>query len=122
MPLRVEDYAVVGDCETAAVVGRDGSVDWLCVPRFDSGACFAALLGAPEHGRWLLAPAGGGLAARRRYRPGTLVLESEFQTPDGAVTVTDFMPGRDRTPNLVRVVEGRRGQVRMRSELIIRFD
>src|SRR5438874_3565568 len=122
MPLRIEDYALIGDCQTAALVGRDGSIDWLCVPRFDSGACFAALLGSPEFGRWLLAPRGGGLAKRRAYRDGTLVLDTEFETDSGAVRVTDFMPIRDRVPNLVRRVEGLRGRVAMETELIIRFD
>src|SRR5207302_421954 len=98
MPCRIEDYALIGDCETAALVGRDGSIDWLCLPRFDSGACFAALLGTPQHGRWLLAPAGVERAARRRYLPGTLVLETEFETDEGAVTVVDFMPLRSATP------------------------
>src|SRR5438270_1386759 len=110
MPLRIEDYALIGDCETAALVGRDGSIDWLCLPRFDSGACFAALLGTPEHGRWLLAPATGVRGVRRRYRPHTLVLETEFETEDGAVTVVDCMPPRTQTPVLVRLVEGKRGQ------------
>jgi GH15 family glucan-1,4-alpha-glucosidase len=122
MPSRIEDYALIGDCETCALVGRDGSIDWLCFPRFDSPACFAALLGTPEHGRWLLAPAGEVKAIRRRYRPGTLVLETEFETADGVVTVTDFMPGRGRLPNLVRIVEGKRGRVPMRTELVMRFD
>ena len=83
MALRIEDYALIGDCETAALVGRDGSIDWLCWPRFDSGACFAALLGQAEHGRWLVAPAEPPRNVRRRYRPGTLVLETEFETRHG---------------------------------------
>ena len=87
MPSRIEDYALIGDCETCALVGKDGSIDWLCVPRFDSGACFAALLGTPDHGRWLLAPAGDGVRnVRRRYRPGTLILETTFETDGGAAT------------------------------------
>ncbi|HEV8441054.1 MAG TPA: glycoside hydrolase family 15 protein [Methylomirabilota bacterium] len=118
----IEDYALIGDCETAALVSRDGSIDWLCFPRFDSGACFAALLGAPEHGRWLLAPASEGRRSRRRYRPATLVLETEHETETGAVTVVDFMPPRTAAPDVVRLVEGKRGQVAMRMELIIRFD
>ena len=118
----IEDYALVGDCETAALVGRDGSVDWLCLPRFDSGACFAALLGSPEHGRWLMAPAGEVRRVRRRYRPGTLVLETEFETDEGAVTLIDFMPPRRKNPDLVRIVVGLRGQVRMTTELVMRFD
>ncbi len=122
MPLRVEDYALIGDCETAALVGRDGSIDWLCVPRFDSGACFAALLGTPEHGRWLIAPEGEIRRVQRRYLPGTLVLETEFETAEGAATVTDFMPLRRKFPDLVRIVRGKRGQVRMKTELIMRFD
>jgi GH15 family glucan-1,4-alpha-glucosidase len=122
MALRIEDYALIGDCYTAALVGRDGSIDWMCLPRFDSGACFAALLGTPDHGRWLLAPAGGVTAVRRGYRDGTLVLETDYETDDGAVTVTDCMPVRAQAPNLVRVVEGKRGQVRMHMELVIRFD
>ena len=122
MPLRIEDYALIGDCQTAALVGRDGSIDWLCLPRFDSGACFAALLGTPEHGRWLIAPQGQPRAVRRCYRQGTLVLETELQTDDGVIAVIDCMPGRDRHARLVRLVEGRRGQVPMRLELIIRCD
>ncbi len=122
MASRIEDYALVGDCQTAALVGRDGSIDWLCLPHFDSGACFAALLGTEENGRWLLAPANGGAATARRYRPHTLVLETEFETPDGAVTVVDCMPPRTTVPDLVRVVIGRRGRVRMRMQLLIRFD
>jgi GH15 family glucan-1,4-alpha-glucosidase len=122
MPLRIEDYALIGDCETAALVGLDGSIDWLCLPRFDAGACFAALLGGPEHGRWLIAPAGEVRRVQRRYRPGTIVLETEFETDEGAVTLIDFMPPRRENPDLVRIVAGKRGQVHMRSELIIRFD
>jgi GH15 family glucan-1,4-alpha-glucosidase len=120
--LRIEDYALIGDCQTAALVGRNGSIDWLCVPRFDSGACFAALLGRPEHGRWLLAPAEKVRRVRRRYRDDTLVLETEFETDSGAVVVVDCMPPRDRQPDLVRTVVGRRGRVPMRMELVIRFD
>jgi GH15 family glucan-1,4-alpha-glucosidase len=122
MTLRIEDYALIGDCQTAALVGNDGSVDWLCLPRFDSGAVFAALLGTPDHGRWLLAPADEVKAVRRQYRNDTLVLETEFETADGVVAVIDFMPARDEDPNLIRIVEGRRGRVRMRTELILRFD
>lgn len=122
MPSRIEDYALIGDCETAALVARDGSIDWLCFPRFDSGACFAALLGTPENGRWLLAPAGNIRSIRRRYREGTLILETEYETDDGAVTLIDWMPPRTTAPDVVRMVEGKRGQVRMRMELIIRFD
>ena len=92
MTLRIEDYALIGDCKTAALVGRDGSIDWLCWPRFDSAACFAALLGTAEHGRWLIAPKQLPFAVSRRYRPGTLVLETEFQTEAGSAVVIDFMP------------------------------
>ncbi|QEH35924.1 Trehalase [Aquisphaera giovannonii] len=122
MPSRIEDYALIGDCQAAALVGRDGSIDWLCVPRFDSAACFAALLGTPEDGRWLVGPRGGEPRVRRRYREGTLVLETEFETDAGTVALIDFMPPRSEHPDLVRIVEGRRGRVPMRMELVIRFD
>ena len=92
MPSRIEDYALIGDCRTAALAARDGSIDWLCLPRLDSGACFAALLGAPEHGRWLIAPVGGVRKVNRRYRPGALVLEAVFETEDGEVAV-NALPG-----------------------------
>ncbi len=118
----LEDYALIGDCETAALVGRDGSIDWLCWPRFDSAACFAALLGSAGNGRWLLAPADPGARVRRRYRDTTLILETEIETPDGAATILDFMPPRGRTSDLVRLVCGRRGQVALRTELMLRFD
>ena len=123
MSTRIENYALIGDCQTAALVGLDGSIDWLCLPRFDSGACFAALLGTPRHGRWLLAPAGEVLEVRRRYLPDSLVLETEFVTPSGTVAVLDCMPVRDdQAPNLARLVEGRSGRVPMRTEFIVRFD
>jgi len=122
MALRIEDYALIGDCQTAALVGTDGSIDWLCLPRFDSGACFAALLGTPENGRWRIAPAGPVTATRRRYVGDTLVLETEFETADGVVAVTDFMPVRETVPDLIRVVEGRRGRVPVRMDLTLRFD
>jgi GH15 family glucan-1,4-alpha-glucosidase len=122
MPSRIEDYALIGDCQAAALVARDGSIDWLCLPRFDSGACFAALLGTPEHGRWLLAPATEVRAVRRRYRPGTLVLETEYEVEGGAVTVVDCMPPRTDVPDVLRVVVGTRGRVPMRMQLVIRFD
>jgi GH15 family glucan-1,4-alpha-glucosidase len=124
MALPLEDYAFIGDMHTAALVGRDGSIDWLCLPRFDSGACFAAVLGGPEHGRWLVAPAGRrpARAARRRYRDGSLVLETEFDTPDGTVRVVDCMPVRDKQADLVRRVEGVSGRVRVASALTVRFD
>src|SRR5262245_37408131 len=121
-PSRIEDYALIGDCHTAALVGRDGSIDWLCFPRFDSGACFAALLGTPEHGRWLLAPAGEVRRTTRRYRGHSLVLETTHETADGVVQVLDCMPVRTDTPDLVRVVRGVRGRVAMATELVIRFD
>ena len=121
MPLRIEDYALIGDTQTAALVGRDGSIDWLCLPHFDSGACFAALLGNSEHGRWLIAPRGEARVTRR-YRPGTLILETTFETDDGVVRLIDFMPPRQGEPDLIRVVEGVSGRVDMRMDLVIRFD
>ena len=122
MASRIEDYALIGDCHTAALVGRDGSIDWLCFPRFDSAACFASLLGTPDHGRWLIAPAGEIQHIHRRYRPGTLVLETEYRTDGGAVRLIDFMPLRSRTPELMRIVEGVSGTVSMHMDLAIRFD
>jgi GH15 family glucan-1,4-alpha-glucosidase len=122
MPERVEDYALLSDLQTAALVGRTGSVDWLPFPRFDSSSCFGALLGGTEHGRWLVAPARGGQATERRYRPDTLVLESEWQTPTGRVRLIDFMPPRETTPDIVRIVEGLDGSVEMVTELIMRLD
>jgi GH15 family glucan-1,4-alpha-glucosidase len=122
MPLPIEDYALIGDCHTAALVGRDGSIDWLCLPRFDSGACFAALLGGPGHGRWLIAPAAEVHGVRRRYRDGTLILETEFETNEGAVRIIDCMPLSNERWDVLRIVEGLRGRVAMRMELIIRFD
>jgi GH15 family glucan-1,4-alpha-glucosidase len=112
----------VGDTHTAALVGRDGSVDWLCFPRFDSGACFAALLGDERHGHWLLAPAGGVRRVSRRYRPASLVLETDFETEDGTVRIVDCMPPRQKHPNLVRIVEGLAGRVPMRMQLVVRFE
>src|ERR1700751_738411 len=106
---RIEDYALLGDLQTAALVERGGSIDWLCFPRFDSGACFAALLGTEEHGRWLLAPAEGGTTSRR-YLHDTLVLETTWETNDGSVRVVDFMPLRDTAPDVVRIVEGLNGR------------
>jgi GH15 family glucan-1,4-alpha-glucosidase len=121
--VRIEDYGLIGDMEAAALVGRDGAVDWLCLPRFDSPSCFSALLGDERHGRWRLAPAGDVRASSRRYRPGTLVLESDFETAEGAVRVIDFMPRRaDGPPRLMRVVEGLSGRVPMRMELSLRPD
>lgn len=121
-PARIEDYALVGDCHTAALISRDGSVDWLCLPRFDSGACFAALIGEPGNGRWQIRPTELVRNVRRRYRGNTLILETDFETDSGAVTVIDFMPPRTAGPDLVRVIRGRRGEVAMRMELLIRFD
>ncbi|WP_030684189.1 glycoside hydrolase family 15 protein [Streptomyces sp. NRRL B-1347] len=118
----IEDYALIGDHQTAALVARTGSIDWLCLPRFDSAACFAALLGEDEHGHWRIAPRGADTCSRRAYRPDTLVLDTEWDTPDGTVRVTDFMPQRDRAPDLVRVVEGVEGEVTVRSTLRLRFD
>jgi GH15 family glucan-1,4-alpha-glucosidase len=118
----IEDYALIGDTQTAALVGRDGSLDWLCVPRFDSGSCFAKLIGDDDHGRWLMAPEGEVIATSRRYRDRTMVLETELTTVDGTVRLTDFMPPRHHHPRVVRVVTGVEGQVRMRSELVIRFE
>jgi GH15 family glucan-1,4-alpha-glucosidase len=119
--LKIEDYALIGDCESAALVGRDGSIDWLCWPRFDSCACFAALLGGPQHGRWKLSPA-ADFKVQRRYRADTLILETEFETDAGAATLIDFMPVRGSQSDLVRMVVGRRGRVAMEMELILRFD
>jgi GH15 family glucan-1,4-alpha-glucosidase len=119
---RVEDYAMIGDLQTAALVGRDGSIDWCCFPRFDSGACFARLLGDSDHGRWLLAPAGGITSATRRYRSDTLILESIYECPEGRVRAIDFMPPRGDQPDIVRIVESLEGAVPMLSELVIRFD
>ena len=122
MALPIEEYAVIGDTQTAALIGIDGSVDWLCLPRFDSGAIFAALLGDPSHGRWLLTPASGVRAQRRRYRGETMVLETTFETDEGEVRVVDFMPLRGDEADIVRIVEGVRGRVPMRMELTLRFD
>jgi GH15 family glucan-1,4-alpha-glucosidase len=122
VPSLIEQYALLGDTQTAALVADDGSVDWMCAPRFDSPAFFAALLGTPEHGRWLIAPAAGGRATRRRYREGTLVLETEFETTDGTVQIVDCMPIRDRNVDLVRIVKGVSGTVPMRMDLVFRFD
>ena len=119
---RIEDYALLGDLQTAALVSTEGSVDWLCLPRFDSPACFAALLDGPEAGHWTVAPASGGACSRRRYVDDTLVLETEWETENGAVRVTDFMPPRGHAPDIVRIVEGLAGRVEMHSELKLRFD
>jgi GH15 family glucan-1,4-alpha-glucosidase len=121
MSKRIEDYALIGDLQTAALVERGGSIDWLCFPRFDSGACFASLLGTSENGRWLMAPVEGGKATRR-YLHGTFVLETMWESDEGVARVLDFMPPRGKAPDVVRIVEGVSGTVRMRSELVIRFD
>jgi len=121
MALRIEDYALIGDCKTAALVGRDGSIDWLCWPRFDSAACFASLLGTADNGRWLIAPKDPPLAVRRRYRSGTLVLETELETETGRAAIVDFMPPADGA-DLVRIVVGRSGRVVFQTELVVRFN
>jgi GH15 family glucan-1,4-alpha-glucosidase len=124
MSSRIEDYALIGNLRTSALVDRTGSIDWLCLPRFDSGACFAALLGTNDNGRWLLAPSGGVKQVRRKYRDDTLILETEFETESGVATVVDFMPIAERPDHIevIRIVKGIRGQVPMRTELILRFD
>ena len=122
MPCRIEDYAVIGNCETMALVGRDGSIDWLGLPRFDSAACFSALLGEPEHGRWLIAPIVGNAKISRRYRGDTLILETEFETETGSVCIIDFMSRREGVSDLVRIVKGMRGTVAMHTELVVRFE
>ncbi|HEV2368906.1 MAG TPA: glycoside hydrolase family 15 protein, partial [Acidimicrobiales bacterium] len=119
---RIEDYALIGDTHTAALVGRDGSIDWFCVPRFDSAACFSAILGDRRHGRWQIAPAGEVREVRRRYRPDTLVLETEMVTEAGTVRITDCMPSRQGNPVILRWVQGVSGTVPMRMDLVIRFD
>ncbi|HEY2022008.1 glycoside hydrolase family 15 protein [Paraburkholderia sp.] len=128
MPALIEDYALIGDGHTAALVSREGSVDWLCWPRFDSGACFAALLGTPENGRWQIAPAAlseadaTSITISRRYRGETLILETDFETREGAVTLIDFMPPGNGSSEMIRIVVGKRGSVRMKMELVLRFD
>ena len=121
MSCRIEDYGLIGDCETAALVGRDGSIDWLCWPAFDSDACFAALLGTRKHGRWLIAPAEEIKSTSRRYWDNTLILETRFETDNGTVAVIDFMPPRGNASDVVRLVRGVSGRVKLRMELIIRF-
>ncbi|MGH7881215.1 MAG: glycoside hydrolase family 15 protein, partial [Candidatus Binataceae bacterium] len=116
-----EDYALIGDLGTAALVGPGGSIDWLCWPRFDSDACFAALLGNPEHGRWLIAPKDERTKITRRYRPNTLILETRFETAAGAATLIDFMPPREGNSHLLRLLVGERGRIDFRGELILRF-
>ena len=121
MSQRIEDYALIGDCETAALVGRNGSIDWLCWPAFDSDACFAAILGTHENGRWLIAPSEDATAISRRYVGNTLILETRFETNGGTVALIDFMPLRGKASDIVRLVRGVNGTVKMRMELVIRF-
>jgi GH15 family glucan-1,4-alpha-glucosidase len=121
LPSRIEDYGLIGDCETAALVGRDGSIDWLCWPAFDSDACFAALLGTHKNGRWLIAPTEEILSSSRRYWDNTLILETRFETANGTVALIDFMPPRGDASDVVRLVRGVSGRVKLRMELIIRF-
>jgi GH15 family glucan-1,4-alpha-glucosidase len=122
MPSRIEDYALIGNQETVALVARDGSIDWMGMPRFDSPACFAALLGTPDHGRWRIAPAAADVRVTRAYRDGSTILETRFETADGVVSVIDFMARRAGTSDLMRIVRGERGRVAMRTELVVRFD
>ncbi|MBW8800452.1 MAG: glycoside hydrolase family 15 protein [Streptomyces sp.] len=122
MDRRIEDYALIGDEQTAALVGRDGSIDWLCLPRFDSAACFARLLGEEDHGHWRIAPRSATTCTRRGYRPDTLVLDTEWETAEGTVRVTDLMPQREHAPDVVRIVEGVSGRVTVHSTLRLRFD
>ena len=121
MACRIEDYGLIGDCETAALVGIDGSIDWLCWPAFDSDACFAALLGTSKEGRWLIAPAEKIAKTTRRYRGDSLILETRFETASGTVAVIDFMPPRGKASDIVRLVRGVSGRVKLRMELVIRF-
>src|SRR5690349_20731734 len=120
--MKIEDYGFLSDTQTGALVSRNGSVDWFCVPRFDSAACFAALLGERKNGRWLLAPADQSAKVTRKYRGHTLILETTFETGDGAVRLIDFMPPRGTNPDIIRIVEGVRGTVSLEMELVIRFD
>ena len=119
---KIEDYAFLSDTQTGALVSRDGCVDWLCFPRFDSPACFASLLGEKENGHWRFFPDEEVTAVRRRYRGETLILETELETKNGAVRLIDFMPPRGENPDIIRIIEGLRGKVSMQMELIIRFD
>jgi GH15 family glucan-1,4-alpha-glucosidase len=119
---RIADYGMIGDCEAAALVSRNGSIDWLCLPRFDSDSCFAALLGEPKDGRWQIAPCAPAEVTDRRYREGTLILETTFTNAEGSVRLTDFMPPKGQASDVIRIVVGIEGRVRMRSELVIRFD
>jgi len=122
MPSRIEDYGLIGDCETAALVGRDGSIDWLCWPAFDSDACFAALLGTHRNGRWLISPAEEVIKSTRRYWDNTLILETRFETANGIVALIDFMPPRGKASDVVRLVRGVAGKVKLEMQLVIRFD
>ncbi|MEO8051522.1 MAG: glycoside hydrolase family 15 protein [Acidobacteriota bacterium] len=122
MSIPIEDYALIGDCHTAALVSKQGAIHWLCLPHFDSAACFASLVGTPENGHWTISPAAPIRNIQRRYREGTLILETEFETEEGTVSLVDFMTPRDDTPDLVRIVIGKSGRVRMKMELVIRFD
>ena len=122
MSANIEDYALIGDRETAALVSRDGSIDWLCWPRFDSTACFASLLGSEQNGRWRIGAADPAARISRSYRDQTLILETEIETRDGSATVVDFMPVRCSTASIIRFVHGRTGRVAMRTELVVRFD
>src|SRR5262245_6455462 len=122
MSVPLEDYALIGDCETAALVSRTGSIDWLCWPRFDSAACFAALLGTEDHGRWLIAPADETAHTSRRYRKDTVVLETRHEASEGAATVLRLMPPCSTNSDIVRIVRGDRGRMRMRMDLRLRFD
>ena len=119
---RIEDYALIGDCETAALVSRAGSIDWLCWPSFSSGACFAALLGTTENGYWQVRPVAEIIETKRQYRAGTMIVETTFVTKDGEVCLTDFMPPRGKHSDVVRIVKGVRGKVKMRMDLALRFD
>src|SRR6476620_677995 len=121
MASRIEDYALIGDCHTAALVGKDGSIDWLCIPYFDSDACFAALLGTPRNGRWLIEPAEEVKKRTRSYWDNTLILETRFETAGGVVALIDFMPPRGHASDVVRLVRGVSGQVKLRMQLVIRF-
>lgn len=120
--LAIEDYGLIGDCASCALVGKNGSIDWLCLPRFDSGACFAALVGSADNGHWKLAPADPGAPATRRYHDGSMVLETLFETASGTVAVIDFMVPDAPNPSVVRIVEGRTGRVDMRTDIVLRFD
>ena len=120
-PSHIEDYAMIGDLGTAALVSRGGSIDWLCWPRFDSDACMAALLGTSEHGRWQIAPKEKGARITRRYRPDTLILETRFETDEGAATLIDFMPPRSGNSHIIRILKGERGSLTFRTELVVRY-